>query len=337
MAKVLYRTWPLLAEHTKGRKPNDYQITNYKLNYSFRGHDKAPRFELDPNAPVVRWYARYREGSRFTVPDWDGFMDPDETTYWGYNIRQDDAEGYLDQVLDQCERDRRDLALDPEWLARVRDYLGPIRFPYHGLQMMLAYLMQLAPASATANCFAYSAADELRLVERVAYRLTMLDFAHGAMEFGRRDRARWEEESAFQPLRKVIERALVTYDWGEAFAVVSLVLKPLLDELILTHFAKMALAHGDAASHDVLRNLHVDSLRHRRWSTALAAFSINQNSANRDLLHGHVVAWRDDVRAGIESLRPAFDGSKGATFDVVLRSVQSEHSTLLAMAGLAAA
>ena len=36
----------------------------------------------------------------------------------------------------------------------------------------------------------------------------------------------WENAAAFQPLRELIERALVTYDWGEAFVVTNSVIKP---------------------------------------------------------------------------------------------------------------
>jgi hypothetical protein len=38
---------------------------------------------------------------------------------------------------------------------------------------------------------------------------------------------------------------LVTYDWGEAFVAVNLVLKPMLNELFLTHVPSLALGKGD--------------------------------------------------------------------------------------------
>ena len=37
-----------------------------------------------------------------------------------------------------------------------------------------------------------------------------------------RNPAAWEDAAAFQPLRELLERALIAYDWGEAFAVTNL-------------------------------------------------------------------------------------------------------------------
>ena len=336
MAKPIYRTWPLLETHSKGRKPNDYQIVNYKLNYTFRGHGEAPRFELDPKAPIVAWHSRYREGSSFSVPNWDGFEDPDQLVYWGYCARQDNAECYIDRLVEQGALDGRDRNLRRAWLLTVRDCLGPLRFPYHGLQMMHMYLMQLAPASTIANCFAYGAADQLRVVERIAYRLKMLDVAHEELSFGKEDRKTWEEGSAFQPLREVVEKSLVAYDWGESFCAVGLVLKPLLDEVVFIHFADLARANQDYVLHGILRNLYIDSLRHHRWTAALARFAISENPANRGLLEQYLRRWFDRAWKGIEALRPAFDtkGVEPVDFATAVSSARETHARFLESASL---
>jgi toluene monooxygenase system protein E len=51
-------------------------------------------------------------------------------------------------------------------------------------------------------------------------------FFMSADKAGRRHQTSWEDAVAFQSLRALVERALVTYDWGEAFTVTNVVIKP---------------------------------------------------------------------------------------------------------------
>ena len=54
-----------------------------------------------------------------------------------------------------------------------------------------------------------------------------------------------ENNLLWQPLRLFVERLLVTYDWGEAFVALNLVLKPMIDNLFLKHTSDLALGPGD--------------------------------------------------------------------------------------------
>jgi hypothetical protein len=58
--------------------------------------------------------------------------------------------------------------------------------------MMSAYLQQLAPSSYIGNCSAFQTADQLRRIQRVAYRTKQLDLAYPARLFGKTERREWE-------------------------------------------------------------------------------------------------------------------------------------------------
>ncbi len=65
----------------------------------------------------------------------------------------------------------------------------------------------------------------------------------------------WEEAEAYQPLRKLIERALIAYDWGEAFVVTNVVIKPYFDRLVNAELAgQLAATNEDPilAAHSLL-------------------------------------------------------------------------------------
>ena len=44
-----------------------------------------------------------------------------------------------------------------------------------------------------------------------------------------------------------MERLLVSYDWGEAFVALNLVLKPMIDDLFLKRASDLALGHDEFA------------------------------------------------------------------------------------------
>ena len=62
--------------------------------------------------------------------------------------------------------------------------MTPTRYLAHGQQIMAAYLQQLARSSYVASCAAFQTADQLRRVQRVAYRTKQLEIAHPTYGFG---------------------------------------------------------------------------------------------------------------------------------------------------------
>jgi toluene monooxygenase system protein E len=83
-----------------------------------------------------------------------------------------------------------------------------------------------------------------------------------------RQRAAWEEAAAFQPLRELIERALVAYDWGESFIVFS------LDE---------------------------DAHWHRGWTAALIRHIVDDNTANAEVVSGWIEKWSPPASEALEA------------------------------------
>ena len=219
------KTYTRLA--TGRRIPTEYELVSTELHYN---HPR--RFELTAANPVVAWYYRYREGSALQARDWERFSDPRRTTYRGYTQLQDSREDVIDGLLREIDDTVYDQELGDEWVRFLDRWYFPLRFPVHGLQMLAAYVAQMAPASRITNCAGFQAADELRRVQRIAYRTVQLGGPPSENEAARQHQADWENSAAFQPLRELLERALIAYDWGEAFTVTNLVIKPRIDRLV---------------------------------------------------------------------------------------------------------
>jgi toluene monooxygenase system protein E len=267
-----------------GRRPSEYEIVTHKMNHTLRD---TP-LELGPDSNGNLWLVRHRDRVKLKVKDWNAFRDPDQLTYRKYVTCQDKSETYLDAITQEFAQIGRAESA-PDFLQTC---LTPVRYLAHGVQMMSAYLGQVAPSTYVGNCAAFQTGDQLRRVQRVAYRTKQLDRAYPEHLFGKTERNAWEHLPEWQGLRKGIERLLVTFDWDDVFVGLNLVIKPLADELTLRQFAVVARHLNADLDALVADNLFLDAERSRRWTAALTRFAIADDCANRKHLHTLVAKWR---------------------------------------------
>lgn len=276
------KTWSSFG--SLGRRPSEYEILTHNMNHT----TGAAGLELGPDVNGNTWLREHRDAMKLTVPDWDAFRDPDRVTYGSYMAEQDDQETYVEGLLEQFDRDGYDASLTTEALDLLERALTPGRYLGHGLQMLSAHIQQLAVSSYVSNCAVFQTADQLRRVQTTAYRTTQLRLTHSDRSFGTGERATWEGNADWQPVRKAVELALVEYDWDRAFVVTNLVVKPVADLLFLDQLGKQAGRIGAQLDSLVLENLVRDSLRSRRWSTALVEFVRDADAGNHDVVQGYL-------------------------------------------------
>jgi toluene monooxygenase system protein E len=282
---------------TGRRVPTEYEVVSTDLHYNY-----PHRFELASDNPVVAWYEKYREGSELSASDWSVFADPRRTTYRAYTELQDRKEDVVDGLLRQVDETGSDERLAPGWIEFLHRWYAPLRFPVHGLQMLAAYIAQLAPGSRITNCAAFQAADEMRRLQRIAYRTAQLAAAGTTFDADEHRRS-WEDDDAWQLLRELIERALVAYDWGEAFVATNLVIKPHLDRLVNGELAgTLATANRDPVLRSIHFSLDEDASWHRDWSRALVRSAIADRPENERVVRTWIERWRPLTEAAVGAL-----------------------------------
>jgi toluene monooxygenase system protein E len=279
------------------RIPTEYELMSTDLHYN---HPR--RFELPASNPVVDWYYRNREGSALQARDWEQFADPRRTTYRIYTQLQDGREDVVDGLLREIDETEYDARLDDEWVRFLDRWYFPLRFPVHGLQMLAAYVAQMAPSSRITNCASFQMGDEMRRVQRIAYRTVQLAGPPFHDDAVARQRVAWEEAAAFQPLRELIERALVAYDWGESFIVTNAVIKPRIDRLVNQDIAgTLATANGDPILTSIHFSLDEDAHWHREWTAALIRHIVDDNTANAEAVSGWIDKWSPLASEALEA------------------------------------
>ena len=277
------------------RMPSQYDlVTSRLLYYADRG------FEVQ--TPIADWYRTHRQGSAFKLErdaDWDRFRDPRETTYSRYTALQKDQELFLDGIDEAIAAKGYDRGLSNEALEFLKRFFIPLRYPFHALEMISAYIGSMAPSGRIAIASMFQAADEKRRIHRIAMRAGQLAAAGrlSSEEIKVGSHEAWMRAAEFRPLRETIESLLVTYDWGEAFVALNLVLKPVIDEVSFSVLPAVALRLGDHHLSDICFSLYKDSLWHKQWSNALVQLAVESRPENRDAIAVWAHRWAPRARA----------------------------------------
>lgn len=282
------KTWSSFGQ--LGRKPTEYEVVTHNLNHTTSFN---PPLEMGPEVHGNQWLIKHRNANALKVAKLDTFRDPDQMTYRKYTQAMDEQETYVDGLLRQdSEGAAGDKTLNAQQLDFLATNLTPARYLGHGLQMISAYVQQLASSSYVGNCAAFQTADQLRRVQRVAYRTRQLSDAHPEHGFGTRERATWEKDPDWQPIREAIEKVMVAYDWDKAFVGLNLVVKPLADELFLRAFADQARQLGCGLDAMLADNLMADAQRSRRWTAQACAAMREADAGNQAVLMELLATWK---------------------------------------------
>jgi toluene monooxygenase system protein E len=95
----------------------------------------------------------------------------------------------------------------------------------------------------------------------------------------------------------------VSYDWGEAFVVTNLVIKPRIDRLVNLELAgTTASANGDVMLRNIHFSLDEDARWHRDWSAALVQMTFSDTQANRDVVAAWIAKWEPLAARAVHAL-----------------------------------
>jgi toluene monooxygenase system protein E len=318
------------------RMPSEYEIVTQGANWTLR-QNRAATFEQNPSSAANQGFATYRENSPLRAENWDAFRDPAAMTYRSYVTVQSDAETKMAGLLETHADQKTDASLDPQSVTLLGHLFTPARYLCHGFQQVEAYIGWMAPSSYITSAASFSTADFLRRVTTIAYRTRELQIAWPDSGIGSAERSLWEGHDGWQPARKAVEYALVSYDWAEAFTALNLVLAPTLDDVLLTQLGQVAKSHGDDLTWLLTSYLAEDASRRGRWSRALADLAVAQRPENRAVLAKWIGRWSalaDDAAQGLGTILAAGPDSGVSAADVAAHARAAREEFL---AGLAAA
>jgi toluene monooxygenase system protein E len=308
----------------KRRVPSAYELKSSKLLY-------YPERGFEVPTPVSEWFARHQTAPALALAGLEQFRDPRETTYATYVALAREKESFVDGLLRSADENEYDARLEQEWVTSLERWLPVLLYPCHGLQMVTAYVAHLAPVSEVVIALAFQQADEIRRVQRLAQRVAMLRKVR--LGFGASARQLWQDAPEWQPLRRVIEELLVTYDFGEALVRLNLVVKPLFDGFFVERGSRLAEARRDPLLCRLLFSLQEDCRWHTSVSDQLVRKLLSAGDTNGHTIGEWVRGFRPAMLNALSALEPLWDPAL-EPYRAIIEALDAQTSARLRGLGL---
>jgi len=315
-------TFDHIAERLgEGKAPSRYQEAVFDLQPTLNFHYRptwAPEYELyDASRTAIE------------LDDWNVLLDPRQFYYASYvfqRSRQQEA-----QESDFSFAEKRDLltTLGDGLRDEIARVLVPLRHFEWGANQVNAAIAGYGYGTPVTSAATFQMLDRLGNAQYLSRIGLLLSNNEPAIL----DRAKevWLEDSMWQPLRRLVERLLVTGDWFEAHVAQNFVLDGLVHPLLFEHFDRALTERGGAAV-ALLTRFCVDWFAEaRRWVDATLKVAGDSSDANRSTLTAWVEAWR---REGLEACAPLADAALGVNATAALDAIATDLATRSERIGL---
>ncbi|MCC3313785.1 phenol 2-monooxygenase [Nocardia africana] len=287
-----------------GDKPaSRYQEATYALQPSENFHYRPtwdPEHELfDPNYSMLKLTDPY------------DYSDPRQYYYNTYvSARADHYEGFAKDL--KYVEDRNLLTTLPDsWQRLVETIVLPLRHYEGGAQMISSNACRFAWGTTVSQPMGYAGMD--RLGNAQLHSMIGLAMAGGRGDKLVAAKQHWLENPRLQPLRELVEHALIERDYAVSLMVVELVDAQLFP-LLFRHCDARALGDGAMAYSLLAQHFLQWYDDQQKWLSALLrawAADPQHGESNRVALKDIVDRWYPQARAAVRAIAEAIDADLG--------------------------
>ncbi|MDO9377744.1 MAG: hypothetical protein Q7T56_02760 [Nocardioidaceae bacterium] len=211
------------------------------------------------------------KGYDWPAHGWHEFRDPNEEwelTFFRYNSN---VERQVNANIDTARETKAFEQWNPNWVAFVEQHVGAWMHVEQGLGLyVFANANRRAPTNMHNNAIAVNSMHRIRFAQDLAlYNLTLSEEIEGFD--GSAHVKTWNEDPAWQGVRRVSEQLTGIDDWAEAMFATNIVFEPLIGELFRSQLVQQAApGNGDFVTPTVVGAGEFDfATRDLRWTTAM--------------------------------------------------------------------
>lgn len=305
-----------------GDKPaTRYQEATYDIQPSANFHYK-PLWDPEHELFDVRRTA-------VTMKDWYALKDPRQFYYGNYTTTRAKQQDAIDRTLGFVEQ--RDLlrSLPQDSRDLIVHALVPLRHYEWGANTSSSQVAAYGYGTAITSPAMMNAADRLGMAQHLSRIGLLADGNSGESLLAAH--ALWTDHADWQGLRREVERMFVTRDWFEVFVAQLLVADALVYPLFFQQIdAAIAGGSGSALSSltDFLMRWYEET---GKWVDAVVKTAAAESPANKALISGWVVTWRERLATALAPLAQRVLGNRA---DDALAAIVAALNTRAGKLGL---
>jgi hypothetical protein len=286
-----------------------------------------------------------KESTRLVHPHWWDFRDPSQQWQRTYVRMQAEQERSIERATEDAASAGAFADADAAWLQDI--VAGHYRiwsFFEYALFRAFAVGSREALSDTLGNVLCFQGFDHMRHAQAaVLYLMALEESVEGFRDQGAKER--WLDDPAYQPMRALAERLMLsTDDWGELAVAVNLVVAPVLAEMSMSQLVRRGGPHrGDSVTPFIVSTTERDRRRNLAYTEELVrmvtAESVEGHAANRDTIVEWIDAWTPPVLEAARALRPVFDRARVdvVTFDDALAGALHGQREVVEALGLSPA
>ena len=318
--ETLRNTYDSVAERFGDKPGTRYQEGTYNLQQVESFHYRplwAPDREIyDPDYSALKLTDPY------------AYSDPRQFYYQTYvNARADIYEGFGKDLKYIETRDLFD-RLPENWRGMMVNTLIPLRHYEGAAQMISVNACRFAWGATVSTPMGLAAMDRLGNAQL----LSMVGLAMGGGSGDKLTEAKdhWLKNPFLQPLRKLVEEALVAPDWADGLLALEMV-DAQLYPLLYQHCDDRALFHGAMAYSLIAQHFAKWYADQKKWLTALIKAWVDDpqyGDANRKALGAIADRWYPQAVEAVGSLAEDVESNFRSTS---IRSAATRYASELAV------
>ena len=306
-------TFSHVARRIGGDKPaSRYQEATYDVQPAVNFHYR-PLWEPDKDIYDTR-------RTRIVVKDWYAFKDPRQFYYGTYTITRARQQETIERNIEFVERRALLRDLPEELRERLIFALVPLRHLEWGANSNNCYVTAYGWGTAITQATMFHTMDRLALAQHLSRIGLLLD--GNTSESLKRGKSLWMEHEAWQGVRRLIEKLMVTKDWFELFVAQNLILDGLLHPLVYREFQQRIEGEVGPALNLTTEFMTTWFDETSRWVDSIVTIAAAESPANADLLRGWVASWEGRIR---EALMPYARALLGKDADAAWGAVESTY------------
>jgi len=276
-----------------------------QVNLHYRPTWQPEKLLYDPSRTAV------------VMEDFDDLIDPRQYYYGTWTIQRGKQQDSQEKNFNFVESRGLLGSLDPAFRGKIAQLVVPLRHVAWGANTNNSYTAAYGFGAPMTSAAALQMMDNLGVAQYITrIGLILAENDSGALDVAK---ALWMEDERWQPMRALVEEAMVTKDWFELHVLQNFLIDGAVYPLVFDKFdADVARAGGAAFS---MMNEFTDEwfAESSRWVDAVIKRAAQESEANKSAISGWIAKWVPRVQGAVKPLADfAFDGNGTPALDEVM-------------------